>query len=331
MEKNGNNLENNEALSQLKKDGNEMEVFYAESAEQSMKLYENLDIIDVKKQKQELMSYYPTGSYAKFIDGNYEKLQKRVLEIKSTGEGNYAFYPGYNYKIHSMLYDKLLQSLIWQMSVLMVLSVLFLMDYERIQKTREIVLVSKARRNLMRKKAQMGILAGIMYSVVLLSLSPGAFFVKVSFAGLWKVPVCSAMMAEVRGILYYPFITFWKLNVGEYLAWSIIIAIFLMICVGVLSAALQMLLRNSYLTFVLEALLLMVMFWMTFEKTTTWMDVLVDLNPVCTWYMCGAWFMENSFELSFPGTEFISIALTAMITRILVLMGWRRYRVRDIR
>ena len=215
------------------------------------------------------------------------------------------------------------------MVVIMVLCVLFLMDYERIQKTQDVVLVSKVGRRLMLIKAQMGILSGLMFSFILLIFSLGVFFLKVSFQGLWKVPVCSAMLAETRGILYYPFITFWKINVVQYLALSILVAVILAILAALFSAALQMLLHNSYLSFVLEAMIFFSLLALTFEKTVTWADILIDLNPVCTWYMCGAWFMENSIWMSFPGTEFISAALMGIIDTIFICLGWKWYRTRD--
>lgn len=322
--------QNSEQLDTLLKNDNTTEAFYAMTAKDGMELYKNLDIRKVKELKQELYQYYPEGSFETFINQNYEKLQQRVEVIKKTGEGDYAFYSGYYYQLHSLLYNDLLQSLILQMVVIMVLSVLLLMDYERFQKTTEVVLVSKLGRNLMMKKAQVGLLAGMLYGVLLMLLSFVGFFSQISFEGLWNVPVSSGMLAEPRGVLYYPFITFDKITVGEYLTDACMIGFIMVFLSGILAAALQFVVKNSYVTFLLEAILLLGMLAGTFCKTVTWFDVLIDLNPVATWFMCGAWFMENSIWTSFEGTEWISMFFTFCVTGILLCMAWRRYKKRDI-
>lgn len=321
---------NEEQIDGILQDDDAMKSFYAMTVKEGMELYKNLDIRKIKELKQELYNYYPGGSFETFINHNYEKLQQRVQVIQETGEGNYAFYSGYYYQIHSMLYNDLLQSVILQMVVIMVLSVLFLMDYERVHKTTEVVLVSKPGRNLMMLKAQMGLVAGMIYGIILLLLSLGGFFLQISFDGLWNVPVSSGMLAETRGMLYYPFITFDKMTVGEYLISACIITLVMVLLSGILTVSLQLVMKNSYITFLLEATLLLGMLAVTFCKTVTWFDVLIDLNPVATWFMCGSWFMENSIWISFEGTEWLSMLLTFCVTGTMLCMAWKRYNKIDI-
>lgn len=102
-----------------------------------------------------------------WIVRNYDRLQKRVEQIRKTGEGTYAFYPGSWYKLHSTLYGKLWKKLILQTAVLMILSMLYLMDYERIYKTQDLVLATTTGKKMMEKKMLAGTLCGLFYAGLL--------------------------------------------------------------------------------------------------------------------------------------------------------------------
>lgn len=304
---------------------------YKTDADSVKALYDNLDIIAIKEEKQSLSNYYPTGSFQRFIDNNYEKLQKRIEQIKQTKEGESGFYHGVAYQIHSTLYGDILKPIILEMVVMMSLSVLLLMDYERIHKTKDIVTVTKTGRNIVLIQATVGISTGVLCGVILLVMALLLFFSQVSFAGLWDVPVSASMMAEPRIVWYYPYITFWKISVLEYLLLSLVVIIVIAVLCGIFTVVLQLLLQNGYLVFVLQCLLMVGTYVSIFEKTQTWLDVLICMNPVCLWLTCGAWFMENDITLSFTGSEFYSIGLTTVGGIVLLIISWRRYRIRDIR
>ena len=106
------------------------------------------------------------------IGDNYDRLQKRVEQIRKTGEGTYAFYPGNWYKLHTTLYGKLWKKLILQTAVLMILSMLYLMDYERIYKTQDLVLATTTGKKMMEKKMLAGTLCGLFYAGLLTVFTP---------------------------------------------------------------------------------------------------------------------------------------------------------------
>ena len=172
---------------------------YLESVERSRTLYDNLDMAAILEQKQRHWNYYPiTATYENFLRDNYNKLQKRLEEIRSTDEADYGFYPGNTTGIHSFLYSKTLKMLMLEMAVLMMLSVLYLTDYERIHKTRDMVLPTRTGKAIMCCKIFAGICAGFLFQTLLAAVSFGTFFYCVPFRGLWKVPVSTALAAEKR-------------------------------------------------------------------------------------------------------------------------------------
>ena len=110
----------------------EYESAYADYKKTYGGMYDTLDMRKILEQKEKKSGYEPQGAWGMWIVRNYDRLQKRVEQIRKTGEGTYAFYPGSWYKLHSTLYGKLWKKLILQTAVLMILSMLYLMDYERI-------------------------------------------------------------------------------------------------------------------------------------------------------------------------------------------------------
>ena len=171
---------------------------YQEYYKENIDLYDKLDMTKILKQKEEMLQYHPKGFMKKFVKDNYEHLQKRVEEIKSDKEYNDAFYPGQYYEIHSLLYSKLGKKLIVEMSLLMALSILFIMDYERLQKTNDLVDATRTGKRIMDCKAFAGTLSGILFSAILCSVTWIYFFYCVSFKGLWNVSVASTLVAEKR-------------------------------------------------------------------------------------------------------------------------------------
>lgn len=75
-------------------------------------MYDNLDMMKILEKKQEMYNYHPKGNMQQFLEDNYRELQFRVEAIRSTEENSYGFYPGNQYKIHSILYGHIWKSLI---------------------------------------------------------------------------------------------------------------------------------------------------------------------------------------------------------------------------
>lgn len=168
-------------------------------------------------------------------------------EIKSDKEYNDAFYPGQYYKIHSLLYSKLGKKLIVEMSLLMALSILFIMDYERLQKTNDLVDATRTGKRIMDYKAFAGTLSGILFSAILCSVTWIYFFYCVSFKGLWNVSVASTLVAEKRySGLFYPFVTFFKITQIQYLILTLTVYLGIILLIALATITIQFLLRNSY-------------------------------------------------------------------------------------
>ena len=156
------------------------------------------------------------------------------------------------------------------------------------------------------------------------------YFTQVSYEGLWDVSVSTSLMAENRGVLFYPFITFLPMTVRTYLAASIVTALFLVLGTGILTAGIQLMIHSSCISFILEALLFLMFFFLAGLKTVTFLDVIFAMNPVMLWYTCRVWFMENDLALCFPGSEAVSLLLQFLTAGILLAGSWKQFRKKDV-
>lgn len=304
-----------------------MAEFYLGYVESGRTLYDKVDMYSLLEKKQALWNYYPVGNYGQFLQHNYDKLQKRLEEIRITGEGNYGFYPGTaeGVHIHSFLYGTLMRQLMLEMPVLLMLSVLYLMDYERIHKTRAIIIATRMGKRIMYRKIFVGIGVGLLFDAVLAVGTFSAFFYCVPLKGLWEVPVSAALMAEARPYGYYPFITFWPLTSREYFALTLLVVALLLIITGLLAAALQLFMHNSYFTFLGQVILYIILYLIASGPFTSFLDVLLCLSPSALWITSAAWFMENELILSFAGNEFWCIGLWSVIGILFLLCGRHHY------
>lgn len=322
-------LANGIETSAISDSDNQLEVYYSDYVNEYSQSYDSLDMQEIKQMKEDLGSFYPQGSYKNFIDGNYSKLQKRVEEIKSSGDDAAAFYPGDGFEIHGKLYS-VVKICIIEMLIMICFSVLYLMDFERIHQTENLVFSCKCGRKNMLTKMLAGVLIGLGYSVIILSTCLLMFFKYIPMKGLWNTPVSSVMIMENSGLWEYPFITYVRLTFGQLLALSIVTAILLTCLLGLISGALQLFINNSYIVAVGLSAGFLGLFALPFAvQKATWLKTIVAVNPAALWWQCSRWFIENDLSLSFAWSEYWTLGIWTVICMVCMLVGWRYFCRKD--
>lgn len=294
-----------------------------------LSIYDTLDMVEIKNMKEEMTDYHPKGSYKRFIDRRYERLNQRVKEIVKDGEAEQMIYPGIVYCLHNRFYAELLRWILLEMAILMAFCVLYLMDYERIHRTTDIVYASAVGRRLQYIKWGSGILAGLGFGILLLLATLFIWFALVPYRGFFEVSMSAALMTEPRGILLYPFITFHKLTVLQYLLLTLAVGVLLVLMIGLLTGTIQLFVKNSYLSFVIEAVLLLGCLVLWGKSSTSWFDVAATWNPAVLWWRTGTWFMEGDVGTSFEGMEPLSILVQGLLYGCLGRIGYKRFLVSD--
>ena len=306
--------DNADKISAMLNSENEIESYYADYVKAYGDIYRDFDIHSILYAKIFSYKNFQTeGSYYEWISRNYDKLQERVEQISSTGEDKYAFYPGINYKVHGILFASLLRMLLLQILILTSLAVLYLMDYERIQKTEYLTYSSRTGRKIQFTKWLSGMSMSLIYAVILISVSMLLFLLFVPMQGLWKTPVSSFMVMQQRGFYLYPYITFVRLSLGKYFILSMLVVFLLILLVGILSGAVQLFFRNSYLTMLSIGVLFLGLIALPYLFSTGFLHTAMALNPAILWYMCGGWFIEYDPAVSFAWSEFITIGVWLIV------------------
>lgn len=294
-------------------------------------VYDGFDMISLKERKEELQGLTLKGNLKEFVDNCYEKLQTRVEQITSTNEADGGFFPGDWYRMHSFLFGTMFKIVLLQMSVLIVLSVIIAMDYDRIHHTLDIVYSSKIGRKRLMKEVMAGLLVGILISVFLFLIVFAIYFLVFPYDGVLKTPISSGLMAEVRGMLYYPYVTFVPLTVGEYFLCCTAFAFCFITLMGLLAAVMMLIWKNSYLSFLgLVTFCLLLLITAMDVKTGTLFDVLILFNPSILWIQCGEWFMESNLYTSFHGYEWIAWFFNLFIVLILLYGLKLKYEREDL-
>ena len=198
-----------EPIGNSEPDENSLERWYAEYVKTNKGVYDTLDLTGIRDDKIGMaVDFKPEGAYQRWIERNYEKLEARIQEIKETGEARCGFYPGLVYEVHSKLFGRVFRAILLELMIMTAFSVLYLMDYERLQRTESIVFCSKTGRNLLLGKCFAGMVCSFLDALILVSVPVGMFLWFVPMRGLFGTMVSSFMVMEKRGFFVYPFITF---------------------------------------------------------------------------------------------------------------------------
>lgn len=301
------------------------EAFYQEKEN----LYDSLDMIEVKNLKQEMYHYYPTGHYKEFIDKRYERLNERVKEIIQNKEADGISYPGSIFRLHNKLYVKVLRWVFLEMGLLILFAVLFLMDYERMNRTTGLVYSSTIGRRLQWIKWCVGVWTGIGFGVLLLGIMLMIWFLLIPYQGFWDTSVSSAIMAEPRGMLLYPFITFHKMTIAQYLLATILMGVLLVFIIGMMVGVVQLITNNSYFSFILIVLFFMAGLCISGISTESWLDIVISWNPADLWYRMGSWFMEGSLVSSFEGAEITNVIVLVVFWLIVGKKAYQYFMKKD--
>ena len=309
----------------------DMDQAYAAYVKTYEGIYDTLKIAEIKEAKIGIsVNFKPEGAYQSWIDRNYERLEMRVREIRETGEARRGFYPGLVYEVHSKLFRRLFRVVLLELSIMTAFSVLYLMDYERLQRTESIVFCSKTGRSLLFGKWFAGMVCSFIYAMILVGVPVGAFLWFVPMNGLWDTAVSSFMVMERRGLFVYPFITFVPLRFGEYLGLVLVLMVLFLAVIAALAGAVQYFCRNSYSSMLCVSVAFLVGLALPFLVKSGFGHTAAILNPAALWYMCGAWFMENEPAISFAWSEFWTVGVWLLAAGTGLLLGKGRFGRADI-
>ncbi|XZK31052.1 hypothetical protein ACSXCN_05920 [Clostridium perfringens] len=204
-----------------------------------------MESLDSEKMAESNISKYGLkGEAANLVRKNYEDLGERLQELKSNGEHKNLFFFGVNYRTQNLLYKKVIGACLIEIMILVVLGVVFLINYERENKTLGLVSTTKRGRNLIKDKAIVGLMYSILVAIIILGITLIVYFSVFDYSKIWNVPISSALNWEVG-----PHISWYNLTVLQNLLLSIGVVLIISLISGGISLSLCLFLKSSYKAF----------------------------------------------------------------------------------
>ena len=183
-----------------------------------------IESLDSEKMAESNINKYGfKGEAANLVRKNYEDLGKRLQELKSNG---------------------VIGACLIEIMILVVLGVVFLINYERENKPLGLVSATKRGRNLIKDKAIVGLMYSILVAIIILGITLIVYFSVFDYSKIWNVPISSALNWEVG-----PHISWYNLTVLQNLLISIGVVLIISLISGGISLSLCLFLKSSYKAF----------------------------------------------------------------------------------
>lgn len=295
--------------------------------------YDNLSARSLLKLAASFQADKNSDTVNKIVEKNYEKVDKRIQQIKSDGEAEDVYYVGTTFGLHTELYGTVLYLVLIECLFVAILMTAYLLDYEKIFHTHQNVYSSKRGRSVVFSKCLAAVCTTVFASVVLITVTLIVFFCRVPHLWSFMQSSVSSAMATEKRFLIYPFITWVKMSQFQYLLAVAALMIVYAALASFITFALSFVSKNAFINSALTAILYFAFFavWFGFSNATVLSFVQV-FNPSMAMYNMKGWFMEFVMNpmTSYPGYE-TAVAFTYIVLTVIVIIPlWKSFKKRDI-
>lgn len=276
--------------------------------------------------ENEISKYGLSGNAAQVLRYEYEKLAQRFEQLKQNGEHKEWFFAGKNYRMHSFLFRSLTVHLVFEILILGVLATALITNFEFENRTQLHSYASKRGRFLMIDKLAASLVMITILTVLLMLLTFGTYFTVFDYTHLWGSSISSAFNWEYN----FPYITWWEM---PFLKFFVLVIGLLYICMLLFTAitfAIAVVVKNSYATFFIFAVLFTVGFLLPsfvplssiWRFYTSYNLAALVLNP----HM----FFTGSNAVIFKHYEWMTVAIGTVIVVASCVLVMRYFKRQDI-
>ena len=273
--------------------------------------YEDFRADQIQKLASGFASY--RGITEELIRKNYQKLDIRAHEM-TEAEKNSVSFTGV-YKLQDLLFGSLFRYLLMEGGLLIFLTVLYSMHYEKFHRTEDIAFVSKTGRNLFAVKHLVSGLYALLLCAIVVVVTLSVYFVLIDYSGIWGSFISSNYNADKRTVndLYltvYPYITWIPLTIAQYL-WAVLgvmmaLYLFMVVVTGILCQKM----KNSIIVLAVVFILVFALYFIgNGIHTASMLEYILKLNPVHLVMKSGYWFMDYAPGDSYPWYELLTIVV----------------------
>ncbi len=232
---------------------------------------------------------------AQMLREKYSLMQERIDKKGDTNESLTLFFGGQTYNNYWYGLSRLINVLLLEGILLSSLMVLLALGYEDMNKTDLTVFSTKIGRKINSKKLLAGIIIGVggFFILVLLTLIP--YLLLNGYPHIWHSSISSGfnyISDSIAGAR--PFATWQSFTVLTYMLASIGVSVLLLICFMLMSYCIGLLIRNSYIGFlvliILNGLIVLVQ---TCIPLTNVIHYVFYLTPVYLYLLNSYWFTDG--------------------------------------
>lgn len=293
--------------------------------------FDGFDTNSLSQYYESMVEESPTA--VRWMQSKYEKLSARIAELAESNASLDLYAGPMTHDSCQFLFGTLLRAISAESCILAVLAVLYLMGYERLNKTELTVCASQMGRRLWRTKAFAGILAALAMYLLLAALSLGVYFAVWDYGGIWSANVSSGFNYIQDVLMVKPFITWGDFTVAGYLAATLVLIADMTVISGFTASVVGTLIRNTYIAALALTLLCAGGFALTvaFANLKLWAAYEMScFLPVMLWATQNIWFTESGVSSILPWQETITASLGLLFFSCGTWLALRRFYRKDI-
>ncbi|SCJ93264.1 ABC-type transport system involved in multi-copper enzyme maturation%2C permease component [uncultured Clostridium sp.] len=297
---------------------------YKNAAIGNIKAYEGLDIMEMAEGS--IYDYNLSGKAADKVREIYSKLVPRFEELKANNEHKNIYFVGDLYKTHSLLYRNIMVKVLFEIIIFILLLVSLLINYERDNKTIDLVCTTRRGRNLIKDKLLVCLVAAIIGTVVILGVTLFMYFIVFDYSKVMSVPISSALNWELT-----PVISWFNISVGQYLALSIVVVFILAIIFTLISFVICSILKSSYKTFFVFFILFGLVFMIQkFISNSSGILIASHYNVVIMTLNPHMWFREAGPFMTDKYYEVLTLAVNGVLAVMISIWRIKRFKKENI-
>lgn len=292
-----------------------------------MELESRYQGINMDEQREILLLSLPKqGWLTNFMEEQFASWEERYNEIVRTEEYKAWFFAG-EYRMHSELFRSLMKNIAIQGVMLAVLVTALIANYEVEHRTQSTMYTTKKGRSLIWHKFLAALSVSFFSFMLLAGVSLGIFFITYDYSNVWQAPISSGLNWEYK----LPYITWWPINVWQYLLLAILIELAVVLIVASLAFAISLYVKNSYFTWILCISGLIAIFILpSFLNGAPSLQFISSLNITILLINPHMYFTGGTTFNMIQHIELWTLSLWGMISLLCCSWGIRRFLIKDV-
>ena len=273
-----------------------------------------------------------SGKAAEDMRAKYADLQNIVAEKAEDGDSLSLYFAGSTYSQHKKLFGFVMPTLCVEGIIITLLSLLFTLGYENINRTEQLVYTSKVGRFIVLKKYVAAAIIGFLAYILLMALTFALYFRANDYSGVWDSNVSSGFNA-IRDIAigFRPFATWHNFTVLSYLLATVGLSFGLVFCFSFVGFITGTSIRNSYIAFLAiffaGALFLALPMLLPSDSYARFGFM---LTPIWLLLKQPLWFTDGGIDVLWRNFETWGVCLSFAALAVLAVAASIKFTKRDI-